>query len=315
MTWRDLTAADLMTCLEMQPACIGDKLVGRPAALRAWSELLTSPAFLGVVIDSERLIAGHRIVACGLDVFVSPRFVDQEIANPRPGLNARIIAGCVTGKKVVMNYDELSVGNATCGVDFVNMYHTWREELVKSEELSKVQAVLVKSFVEAHAGYRLNRVLKEVIGVTRMDFHRRTGVWQVAAEFPETASALFKVVSKEIALEQPYSTAAALYNYHEPVLGFSEGDQRLLVAALKGQTDPELALQLRVSVTAIKKQWLSIFAKFQMVKPDLSGISAEQKPPGPKRGPQKRHHVLSYVRTHPEELRPYRRQIGHKNRG
>jgi hypothetical protein len=96
-----------------------------------------------------------------------------------------------------------------------------------------------------------------------------------------------------------------MYNYREPALGLRQSDQLLLVAALKGATDSELASQLGVSVTAIKKRWLSVFAAFESVEPKLSGISASKAQDCTKRGLQKRHHVLSYVRAHPEELRPY----------
>jgi hypothetical protein len=305
MIWRHVTHADLMTCLEMQSECIGDALVGRRAALRVWNELLLCPSFLGMVIESERPIAGHRIVGCGLGVFVSPQFANQEIANPRPGLNARIIASCEAGKTVVMSYEELGLGNATNGVDFVNMYGTWREQISTPEDLSEIQVLMTTSFLEAHAGYRLNRVLKEVIGVSRKGFARTTGIWRVLAEFPQADSTLFKVVSKEMAFDLPYSVAAVMYRYNEPVLGLVRGEQQLLIAALKGATDPELALQLGVSVTSIKKRWISVFARIENFKPELLGISSGKTPEYSKRGSQKRHHVLSYVRAHPEELRPY----------
>ena len=284
---------------------MGDKLVGKRAALRVWNELLSSPSFLGMVIESEPPIAGHRIVGCGLGVFVSPHFADQEIADPRPGLNARIVASCEAGQTVVMNYEDLGLGNATNGVDFVNMYGTWREEVSTQQDLSEVQALMTTSFLETHAGYRLNRVLKEVIGVSRMGFARATGIWRVVAQFPETDSALFKVISREIAFEMPYSAAAVMYNYREPVLGLAKADQQLLIAALKGGTDTELARQLGVSLTSVKKGCLSVFARFEDVRPELPDNFASKTADHPRRGPQKRHHVLSYVRVHPQELRPY----------
>jgi hypothetical protein len=305
MIWRDVTAGDMMTCLEMQPACIGDQLVGRKLALGVWNELLSSPSFLGMVIESERPIGGHHIVACGLGVFVTAAFADQEISNPRPGLNARIVASCVAGKPVVMSYEELGLGNATNGVDFVNMYGTWREEISNPEDLMEVRALMATSFLESHAGYRLNRMLKEAVGASRIGFQGATGIWRMLAEFPESDSALFKVVSKEIAFDHPYSVAAVIYSYREPVLGLVKGDQQLLIAALKGATDSELALQLGVGLPSIKKRWLSVFARFETVKPELPGISAGKMPDYPKRGPQRRHLVLSYVRARPEELRPY----------
>jgi hypothetical protein len=310
MTWREIAKADLATCLEMQPACIGDGLVGRDVARRVWNELLSSPSFLGMVIESERPIGGHRIVACGLGVFVTPGFADQEIAHPQPGLNSRIIANCAAGHGVVMNYHELGTGNAGSGLDFVNMYGTWREDVLSPQEFLEVQWLMGTSFLESHAGYRLNRVLKEAMGAARLELARATRIWSVLAEYPESGSALLRVISREIAFATPYSTAATMYHYREPSLGFRESDQRLLLAALRDATDAQLALKLGVSVSTIKKRWISIFARFEEIKPELLGISPGEMPNEPTRGPQKRHHVLGYVRAHPEELRPYAERKG-----
>ena len=72
--------------------------MGRNEALRVWTALLDHPSFLANVIESDRPIAGHKIVACGMGVFVTSAFADQEIDKPRPGLNSRIIAGVAVGR-------------------------------------------------------------------------------------------------------------------------------------------------------------------------------------------------------------------------
>jgi hypothetical protein len=204
-----------------------------------------------------------------------------------------------------MSYEDIGVANAGHGLDFVNLYGTWREEALSQQELLDVKALMAKSFVDSHAGYRLNRILKEAIGAPRLALARSTGIWQVIANFQESDSALLRVVPRQTALEVPYSTAAAIYHFREPIVGFRQGDQRLLLAALKGATDPELALQLGVSLPALKKRWLAIFMRFEKAKPNMLGPGTSTTEADVKRGAQKRHHVLSYVRTHPEELRPY----------
>src|SRR5262249_38292891 len=151
-------------CLEIQPACLGDQIVGRSAALRVWEALLDNPAFQANVIESERPITGHKIVACGMGVFVTRAFADREIRNPRPGLNSRIIASVASQESVLLNRTQIGTGNAGDGVDFVNMYGTWRDGIMNADQLAEAQALLGTSFVEAFAGYRFNRVLKEAIG-------------------------------------------------------------------------------------------------------------------------------------------------------
>src|SRR4029079_19421344 len=300
MYWRPITESDLLKCLEMQPACMGDQIVGRNAALRVWKGFLNDPAFLANVIESDRPIAGHRIVACGMGVFVSSGFADQDISNPRPGLNSRIIEGVASGQPMVLSRSEIGEGNAGEGIDFVNMYGTWRDGIMNDEQLAEVHALLGTSFVEHFAGYRFNRVLKEAVGDSRMALARATGTYRLIADFPESQSALF-VVTRDSALAAPYSVAAKMYRYQGPALRLRPAEQKLLAAALSGKTDAELSADLGLSIEAIKKRWMSIFARIDEFKPEIlndAGLDSDG------RGPQKRHRVAAYIRAHPEELRP-----------
>ena len=301
MYWRPINKADLQKCLEIQPACIGDEIVGRSAALRVWNAFLDDPSFQANVIESERAISGHRIVACGMGVFVSTAFADEEIEHPRPGLNSRVIAGVASGEPIVLSRAEIAAGNAGEGIDFVNMYGAWRDGIMNDDQLAEVHALLGTSFVEHFAGYRFNRVLKEAIGDSQIALARATGTYRLVANFEESESALF-VVTRESALASPYSLAAKMYRYQAPVLRLRPAEQRLLVAALSGKTDAELSADLDLSIEAIKKRWMSIFDRVDEFKPEILSKSDAD---SDSRGPQKRHRVVAYVRAHPEELRPF----------
>src|SRR6185369_12735683 len=124
-----------------QPECLGAEIVGRSAALRVWKALLDDPSFLANVIESERPLAGHKIVACGMGVFVTGAFADYEIKNPRPGLNSRIIAGIASGVSAVLSRAQIATGNAGNGIDFVNMYGTWRDGIMNADQLAEAQAL------------------------------------------------------------------------------------------------------------------------------------------------------------------------------
>ena len=301
MYWRPLREADLSHCLETQPACLGDQIVGRRTALRTWKALLDHPSFQATVIESEVPIAGHKIVACGIGVFVTSAFADRETSDPRPGLNSRIVAAVAAGESILLSRSEIGAGNAGDGLDFVNMYGTWRDGIMNSGQLAEVHALLGTSFVEHFGGYRFNRVLKEAIGDSRIALARATGTYRLLAEFPESESAL-AVVTRESALAAPYSAAASIYRYQPPVLRLRPAEQKLLAAALSGKTDAELSAALGQSVEATKKRWMSIFERVEQFKRDiLSPTEADSDG----RGPQKRHRVVAYVRAHPEELRPF----------
>src|SRR5262245_32417549 len=148
MYWRPISEADLTKCLEIQPECLGDQIIGRGAALRVWKGLLNNPSFQANVIESDRPLAGHKIVACGMGVFVTRAFVDSEIGSPRPDISSRIIAAVASGESVVLSRAQIAEGNAGEGVDFVNMYGTWREGIMNSDQLAEVHALLGTSFVE-----------------------------------------------------------------------------------------------------------------------------------------------------------------------
>lgn len=301
MHWRPFRKADLAACLEIQPECIGDQILGRDAAVAVWRSLLDHPAFQANVIESELLRARPRLVACGMGVFVEPGFVNRELEHPQPGLNARIIADVARGAPVLLDRDAIAAGNARDGVDFVNMYGTWRDGVLTDNELAEVHALLGTSFVESFAGHRFNRVLKEAIGRSRIELAQATGTYRVIAEFPEHDSALV-VVTPESALAAPYSIATRMYRYQAPLLRLRPAEQELLAAALDGKTDAELSADLGLSVEAIKKRWVSVFERVDAFKPEILSVADVD---NTRRGPQKRHRVVAYVRAHPEELRPF----------
>jgi hypothetical protein len=303
MHWRPFRTPDLSHCLDTQPACLGDRIVGRRKALRVWDDLVHHPSFHATVIESERPISGHTIIGCGMGVFVSSAFVDHELMSPRPYVNSRIIAHLDSGEPVLLSREAIGAGNAGDGLDFVNLYGTWRDDILSSDQLAEVQTLLGIGFVEQMAGYRFNRVLKEAIAEDRIALARATGTYRVVAEFPESHSAL-AVVSRESALAAPYSAAASLYRYRAPVLRLRPAEQALLAAALTGKTDAELSAALGLSLEATKKRWLSVFARVGQFKPE---ILSDDRADSDARGPQKRHRVVAYVRSHPEELRPYPR--------
>jgi hypothetical protein len=301
MHWRPIRAEDLPQCLDIEPACVGDALTGRAVAMRVWRDLLDGPALHGSVFLSDPPIGGHHIVGCGIGVFVDPAFADRELANPEPQLNSRIIAGAAFGAPVVLDRDGVAAGNAGAGLDFVNLYGNWREGLLNNAQMAEIQTLLGTSFLENLAGFRFNRVLKEAIGEPTIALARATGSYRCVAEFPERESALF-VVAPEDARDIPFSVAARMYRYQAPVLRLRPAEQALLAEALDGKTDAELSEALQVSVEAVKKRWISVFGRFEEFRPDiLAGADTESA----RRGPQKRHRVLAYVRAHREELRPY----------
>jgi DNA-binding NarL/FixJ family response regulator len=95
-----------------------------------------------------------------------------------------------------------------------------------------------------------------------------------------------------------------VFDYHPPILRFSPSEQRLLTFALSGVTDEQLAEALGISVSGVKKMWISIHRRVEASMPDLIPESHSREVPTNSRGKEKRRRLLAYLRDHPEELRP-----------
>lgn len=303
--WRDLRDEDLVECLELDQAHIGEELVGRARAVEIWKRLIRARAFNSTVMEATRPPQGHRIVGFGAAVFVTPAFADAEISDPRPCLTSRIIASLDSRRSVVLSEAELRSGNSKGGLDMVVLYGSWRRDKLDSDGASEVATALAVRFLEQHAGYRFSRLLLETAGPEETAMIEGMRAWRAVRRFEETgpATRTFWVITRQDARNFTGSLANPLFHYAEPVLTLRDADQQLLVAALSGMTDEELSAKLSVSLTAVKKRWLSIFERTIDKRPDLFPEVDLQKD-DQKRGRQKRHHVLAYMRRHPEELRP-----------
>ena len=167
------------------------------------------------------------------------------------------------------------------------------------------------AYQELFAGYRFSRIFTEM--VDELDLWNASGhrYLHVVSRFEdfrranaETAwnveRALFQVTADSMR-EHPHSVAAGLFRNHvAPQFAFTRGEQGLLELALEGADDVAAAKSLFVTLPAIKRRWSSIFARAGSIRPDICPSDGDGT-----RGVQKRQRILTYVRSHPEELRPF----------
>jgi len=314
MFWRALREEDLTACLDIDARHGGYELVGNDRAIEGWRTMMRSCAFQSAVIESDLAIGGHRIVGFGAAAFVSRAFADRELSNPRPGLNARVIASVASGESVVLDETQLRQANTQGDLDLVVLYGQWRNDVLNAEQVLEAQTVLIAAFLEKHRGFRLHRILMEVVSEAEKSFYLDPGgIFRMVSEFPEfyaqhpstewNRDRCLAVVTRQEAFQVTGHITGMLFQHREPALGLSDADRRLLEAALSGLTDEELAGRLQIRLPSVKKRWRSIIERVS-ARADLfpgiwNGVDEGS------RGRQKRHYVLAYVREHPEELRPF----------
>ena len=310
MHWQKAEVADLSECLDLHPGHLGDEIVGRRRAIQAWKDLIQSAAFRSAVIRSASPISGQSIVGFGASVFVSRPFARAEVANPMPGLNGRILESIDSGRSVVANYQQLREANTIGDLQLVILYGSWRKGLLTPDQVCQVQMLLAHSFQQLHAGFRVGRMLTELVDPEDLQYACALPAWRILDRFDRfhrenhgpawNRHRGLAIVTRESAFADPGSIVTGLFHHREPTLRLRPGEQQLLEMALGGLTDEELAVKLYLTVPAIKRRWAAIFEHIGEIRPALAAPKE-----GSTRGPQKRHRVLAHVREHPEELRPF----------
>ena len=89
----------------------------------------------------------------------------------------------------------------------------------------------------------------------------------------------------------------------------ADSEQRLLMAAFPGRTDEELCRDLGTTVPAIKSTWRTILNRAASRLPDLFEQTTQMDAHTGERGKERRRRLLTYLRDHPEELRPLSRRL------
>jgi hypothetical protein len=92
-------------------------------------------------------------------------------------------------------------------------------------------------------------------------------------------------------------------------MGFSRAEQQLLLSAFPGGPDEELSDHLGISHSTIKNTWRSIYDRAASRLPELFAEESSATTIISLRGKEKRRRILSYLRDHPEELRPVSRKL------
>ena len=300
ITWRQISAEEIEECLAIDPASMGHELVGYDRALAAWRKLLSHPAFVHAAIEAERAGGRRSIVGFGSAVFVTAAFAEHEVQAPNPGLNARIITSVHLRRPLVLNESSIRRANSGAGLELVILSPAANRSLLPPEAGSCINAAMARAFFQSIDGYRLRRILREAASRDAVESLRSQQMWKITRFDQDRA---LGVADRASTTAVPGSLGSMLFYYREPVFRFRPADQHLLIAALGGLTDEDLARTLRLTVAAIKKRWTSVFSRVAAVSPELLP-EPDKSPDCVTRGPQKRHRLLAHLREHPEELRP-----------
>ena len=276
------------------------------------ARLLADGAMNSAVLEDLDQPVGERLVQFGATVFLTDAFVRETAAEMRPHLGVRVVTDILAGRSPVLSLAEIRGANSRDGLNLFALHFGVSMQRVEARDLPVVYARIPENFFYLHQGYNFKEILVEFCdeGVVQFSlasgFHLRTDY----ADFydshrlplpPPGRRPRRLGVKRGEAADAPGTYIGKIFPYQRPQFFFTQGEQRLLLRALQGDTDEEAALALHIAVPTVKTRWRAIYDRVQARAPDLLpkiGVSQAT------RGGEKRRLLLNYLRQHLEELRP-----------
>src|SRR5262249_17810198 len=194
------------------------------------------------------------------------------------------------------------------GLNFAILFHHRVDDVSTALDVSIRQSLMTK-FLEDMAGYHLSQILTEADSDGEMTW-ALAGGFRVRAERPRLCGSsvgprecrYLLGITREEGIASQGTTMSMVFHYAAPRFDFTSSQRRLLAEAVQHKTDRDIAASLGVSLSAVKKIWAAAFDRASDLVDANEGAADRNR--SATRGVQKRHTLLTYVRNHPEELRP-----------
>lgn len=315
LRYRSMQPKDVRECADIitEHPVIGPRY-GRAAQelSPAFRRLLGSKAMVTAVYE-EVEGAAVRICGVGVGLFVRDEFMRELKTAPLFWFGAELAKRITAGSSPVLSDREVREANSSGGLNLIVWEAVTRSEFAERADLYHL---MVEVFRGLYRGFLLKEIISSQLeSVQRLEWAVSTGglYWDPAKSCYEKYTKRSAVafvrephivgLTRELELARLGSWVGTLFDYKPPRFGFSPSEQRLLDAALAGEsgTDEELTEVLGVSLPTIKKMWLSVYRRVADRQPETIRDSARIEVA--ERGKEKRRRLLSYLREHPEELR------------
>jgi hypothetical protein len=273
---------------------------------------------LGTAVFEEFHGATTRFLGVGLAVLVSDDFLQELKTTPFFWLGPELVQRITRGDSPLLSDAAVRDANSTVGLNLVVWHNT-----VHPEDMRRAEMVtpMMTAFEELWRGFRLREVMAQADCLEQLyAMHNAGGLYFNQPEnyygsFPSVNVLDFGSeprntgMSRDQAFRHGGSWLGSLFLYAPPQFCFNRSEQRLLSSAIRGGTDEDLSDQMGISLFAIKKAWRVIYDRVTASQPELIPSNEQADALIQDRGKQKKQRLLSYLRKHPEELRPVSRKL------
>ena len=267
----------------------------REALPAIWAALDEAGQLNTAVVEDPALPAQARVRGVGLSVFVDDCFADAALASPIPYLNARLHELIRAGRSPVLDRRRIADANRGEGLTLMPLHFAAPSFDTADPEVMRTLSAAHDLFRIVHAGYRVKRIVKEVVGIDlcrymvasgmhlRTDYRDLASGARLAGLGPDRRPYLLAVEHCELPVGSFHSM---MFISGEARFRFSPAEQKLLLCALLHETDEDIAADAGLTLDTLRKHWRSIYQRVLFVdplffpdEPERSGPRARQAPP------------------------------------
>lgn len=311
---RPMEPKDVRECVEIVSShpVVGSRYGSIIGGLQSvWRKLLGREAFRAVVFEEAQDSRARRI-GVGVSVFVSDEFLRELKTPPFFWIGPELTKRVLRGDSPLLSDKQVRLANRSGGLTLV----PW-EWALHAEYLHSGEAVttMIAAFVDEHRGFLLKELISNTMSLDGLEGAVRSGGLFLSPDDCHHVESLNKPLheifaspyliglTRELAMARAGTWIGSLFVHRPPQFSFRPSEQRLLLAALRGGTDDDLADTLGISLSGVKKTWRLIYER---VHDHTPGLIPEQVPHDStsERGREKKQRLLAYLRDHLEELRP-----------
>lgn len=281
-----------------------------------WRTLLSTGRLLLFLVEDRCRPRSARILSCCAAMFVTDAFCEEVKSRPLPFLSIQLAELYQSRRMPVLDPPQIARANAEEGLNVMMCFEGADRSSLSHDQFLAVREKQCNAFHHALRGFHLKEFLANPIGEeaclemidagARLRRNYRECLGNRIDNSRELLRPRLVGLTKVEAEEHPGSYLATLFVYTAPRFRFSRSEQRLLEHALMGETSEDLAASLSLSTSTVKKHWRAIYERVADVDRELLPPSVAYSAYVSSRGAERRRRLLSYLRQHPEELRPWR---------
>lgn len=196
---------------------------------------------------------------------------------------------------------EIARNNAGNGLALIFLHFYLPAGDPLSVETQQALELMQSSFRLHHGGYHCRMALHPVLPENSQG---RDSMLKMGFQTVGDSRYLLQFDLKQLD-QTPYHPFNCLRAFSAPRLDFTPSEKDLLVLAMWGNNDAQIAKALHRSLDTVHKRWRSIFKKFED-HPDINLFPRRENVEGEgARGPEKRGVVMQFIDAHLEEIRPF----------